>query len=165
MGRDQSADERDRITRLIRWLETPPEERAGLLPLAHEAREVRELFLEEVARRLALPVNDRLKSLPSATVGEKSALCAMLNSFLASLDLGVRCPITGRTGILTADPSDDPAAGRFRIKITDSSGHDRRTTAFVKLRPLQFAPRVDHDLRRPWTDLLEAGSSSRPRSR
>lgn len=124
----------------------------GDLPTGYESRAarisaLRRVVHDEIAKALEPVFNDKLQTMPHATLAEKRELAAWANDELRRLGLAIKCHSTGKPAILLA--SQDRAtdtAGRFRMETRLGQG---RTTRTLNTRELQRfdlmpdAPRIE----------------------
>lgn len=102
--------------------EQEPEQRLNSLS------ESRRLFYEELANASEAPFNAIMGEKDRGDLESRRALASWANERLRSLGLTVRCPRTGRPGILVVDTRDpDDTVGRYRIEVREPSGRMIRT--------------------------------------
>jgi hypothetical protein len=105
------------------------EDLAVVKRLLHEDR----IHRERLAARLQKPFNEFLRSLPHGTYREKRALCILANLVLRKFGLALRCPKTGRSSLLVANPGHHANVGRFQLVNQDQQGDRVRTISTPEL--------------------------------
>lgn len=146
---DDGVRRRQTIEALLR-----PIEGASFEATLERVNDLEHLTKLEIAKQLEPALNQRLRSTPHGTYEEKQSAASWINNTIRPLGLAVRCPNTGRPGIVVADRQggvDD--VGRFRVEIRDEHG-GRARTASSKFLP-DFELMVDLPRPEPlakWTD-------------
>ena len=112
-----------------------------------EAAAISHAFHQELAAAIGPRLNEHLKTLRQESYEEKRTLAAWCNQELRSMHLCIRCPRTGREGILLADiVGGQYDAPRFRIQTKDERGRVARTYASRELPSFELmeaAPRQE----------------------
>lgn len=133
--------------------EQEPEQRLNSLS------ESRRLFYEELAKASEAPLNAVIAEMDRGDLESRRALASWANERLRSLGLTVRCPRTGRPGILVVDTRDpNDTVGRYRIEVREPSGRMIRTVsarALPHLALMEDSPRSEsfsRSFRRPSGD-------------
>ena len=130
------------------------------------ARHARRRVLHEIAASLQGPLNEYLRHQPQQTYEEKKALSKWLNQTLRELDLAIECPQTRMPAILVGNQSEDPARGRFQLKVSMPDGRRTKTCSMTALSELHFTPRdAGVDKHTLWQDRTGSSKGKSTRSR
>jgi hypothetical protein len=105
-----------------------------------ELHTVHDAAREAIARAFEPALNEKARSLPQATYDDKKHVASWVNEQARELGLAVRCPRTGKPGLLRADTAGVPGVGRFAVETTDASGRRRRVFTSVALPALELVP-------------------------
>jgi hypothetical protein len=111
---------------------------AGYAELAQNLEGLNHDFRREMAARLEPALNAHVQAMPHDTYDEKRILVKWVNDELRRFDLAVKCPKTGSSGLLHADPGNHPEIGRFQIEIKGDDGKRRRTVNSPELFHLEL---------------------------
>jgi hypothetical protein len=137
--REASSVEKERRCKLTNWVQSDPED--DVQSLLIQAREVRTLFLEELAERIEKPLNEFLAEQPHSTFHEKTNLARWLNSALEAIGLCLQCPKTKLPGILVGNHGDYSEHGRFQVNVFGPNGERKVSLSSVELPLLHIIPR------------------------
>ena len=97
-------------------------------------------FLVQLAGAIAPQLNAALRSMPQESYEEKKLVTAWMK-VLDKIGLTIRCPVTGRPGVLVADYAHDGAReSRFRLETMDDRGRHVRTASWTELPLLELRP-------------------------
>jgi hypothetical protein len=92
------------------------------------AQEISHAFHEELAKAIAPSLKTKLETMPRSSYAERKETASWCNHELHELRLCIRCPRTGRSGILVADLGGHAGQySRFRLSVRDSEGRSHRT--------------------------------------
>lgn len=112
--------------------------------ISRTAHELRERFHRSLVAVMEGPLNREIQKRKQENCEEKQDLLRWLNPELRSLGLAIKCPKTGRPGMLQVD-SGYPG-GRFVLELLDRTAGKRRSFSSVdELPEFEFCP---HPVRR-----------------
>jgi hypothetical protein len=101
-------------------------------------RELQEAVRLFVIKRIEPAINERLASMPQATLAEKQELCRWANTELRCMGLAVRCPKTGQPAFIYGDRGNHHSVGRFQIELSGRRRGHLRTLSKPSLFPLKL---------------------------
>jgi hypothetical protein len=133
---------------LRKWLDRAPARDLG--SALSELHAAQQLFQQECAQRLQLPLNSYVSQ--SDTHRSKVTIARLINSVCASLHLGVVCRNTGKVGVLVGTSGDNARNGRFLIRVGQGRRERFVTSSFTSLQAIQLAPRERGEVALPRAD-------------
>ncbi len=96
-------------------------------------------FRAQVAASLQPMLNANIKTRPQEHYDDKQHLASWVNAQLRDLGLAIKCPKTGRPGILVADlKGSESEISRFRLEVRGEDGKRSRTTSWRSLPDLDL---------------------------